>query len=433
MRIDTMRKIDHWVGIPLCMALTWLLKLLVVLSRCDDERSPRKVLLIELSEMGSTILADPAMRKLRDGMGAELHFVIFRKNKPSLDLLRTVSEDNICTIRDDGLVALVLDTFRFLAWSRRKRIDTAIDLELFSRFTALLSGLSGARRRVGFYAFYNEGLYRGDLLTHKVAYNPHLHIAKNFIALVNALAVDRPERPYSKTVIADDEISLQRVSVSESDLAAMRTKVREHCPDYDPVHHRLVLFNANGSDLMPLRRWPRDNYAGLARVVLDTHPDVIILLTGAGSERDGLNGIVEAVGDTRCVNLAGRTGFDELAALYEISEFMLSNDSGPGHFAAVTSMPTYVFFGPETPKLYGSLGLTTPIYAGLACSPCVGAANHRKSPCDDNVCLQVIGIERVFGVIGPALETSRFVNRLAREASYPFPCVPSSSRTSNIV
>ena len=83
---------------------------------------------------------------------------------------------------------------------------------------------------------------------------------------------------------------------------------------------------------------------------------------------------------------------------------MVTNDSGPGHFAAVTDMHTFVIFGPETPALYGSLGKTTPIYAGLACSPCVSAANHRKTACRDNVCLQVIKPQQVFMAIEPFLE-----------------------------
>jgi len=83
---------------------------------------------------------------------------------------------------------------------------------------------------------------------------------------------------------------------------------------------------------------------------------------------------------------------------------MVTNDSGPGHFAAVTDMPTFVIFGPETPALYGSLGKTTPIFAGLACSPCVSASNHRKTACKDNVCLQVIQPLQVFKAVLPNLE-----------------------------
>jgi ADP-heptose:LPS heptosyltransferase len=90
--------------------------------------------------------------------------------------------------------------------------------------------------------------------------------------------------------------------------------------------------------------------------------------------------------------------------LYGIADAMLTNDSGPGHFSAVTGLRTFVIFGPETPHLYGSLGNSTPIYAGLACSPCVSAANHRKTPCTDNVCLQVIKPEVVLEPLRAALQ-----------------------------
>lgn len=82
---------------------------------------------------------------------------------------------------------------------------------------------------------------------------------------------------------------------------------------------------------------------------------------------------------------------------------MLSKDSGPALFAAVTNMQTYTIFGPETPLLYGPLGNSTYIYAGISCSPCVSAANHRKTSCQDNVCLQVLDPEQIFDVLRPSL------------------------------
>ena len=65
---------------------------------------------------------------------------------------------------------------------------------------------------------------------------------------------------------------------------------------------------------------------------------------------------------------------------------------------------TFVLFGPETPKLYGSLGNSVPIYAGLACSPCVSAANHRKTTCADNQCLKVILPDDIFAFLRDELE-----------------------------
>ena len=282
MNVDTMRAIDRWTGIPLCFALTLVSRLLGLPPK--ERPRPKRILFIELSEMGSTILADPAMRKAKATFDAELFFVIFRRNAASLDFLKTVPPDNIYTIREDSLLTLALDTLGFLRWTRRRGIDTVVDLELFSRFTALLTGLAGAANRVGFHRFHNEGLYRGELLSHRVAYNPHIHIAKNFVALINALAGPAEEVPYSKTLIADAETTVPRVVVPAAATVEMQDRVAAAFPGYQPDRHRLVLFNPNASELLPQRRWPPDNFAALARAVLDRWDDVVILITGAPAE-----------------------------------------------------------------------------------------------------------------------------------------------------
>ena len=400
MNVDTMRRIDYWAGVPLCALLSGWLRLWHWLRPAGRLR-PRRVLLIELSEMGSAILVDPAMRKLQAN-GAELFFLIFEKNAPSLHLLGTVPKENIFTLREDSLWHLAVDTLRYLRWVRDKGIDSVIDLELFSRFTALLTGLSGASNRVGYHAFHNEGLYRGEMLTHRVAYNPHIHISKNFIALVNALLSTREELPYSKTIIGDDEIRLAQVSIDTERQQALRDRIRDRHPDYDPAQ-RLVLINPNASELLPQRRWMPERYVEVMQRLLAEFDDILILITGAPSETQEAEQLKDLVDHPRCVNFAGALKLEELPVLYSIATLMLTNDSGPAHFSAITPLRTFVIFGPETPKLYGSLGNSTPIYAGLACSPCVSAANHRKTPCQDNVCLQAITVDMVLAQLRPAL------------------------------
>ncbi|MGV8934402.1 MAG: glycosyltransferase family 9 protein [Gallionellaceae bacterium] len=401
MNVDLMRKVDYYAGIPLCFLSTFIVKLSDLLS---PEVKPQRVLLIELSEMGSAIIVDPAMQKLKSVGGAELFFVIFDKNKPSLKLLNSVEDNNIFTIRETGIVPLAIDTLRFLWWCRQRKIDSVIDLELFSRYTALLTGLSGARNRVGFHAFHNEGLYRGAMLTHKVSYNPHQHIVRSFIALVNALLSDKPEVPYSKTLISADEIKLRQVSVSDEQKTAMRSRIREDYPQFDSQNQQVVLINPNASELLPQRRWMKDRYAELMRRIIAHSSNAVVVITGAPAERDEAEALRKQVGSERCINFAGRVKFTELPALYHVAQLMVTNDSGPGHFSSVTPLKTFVLFGPETPALYGSLGNSTPIYAGLACSPCVSASNHRKTACSDNVCLQAITVDQVFNTIQPALK-----------------------------
>jgi ADP-heptose:LPS heptosyltransferase len=383
-----MRAIDLRVGVPLCFLATWLVRLFG--RSAPAGTPPRKVLFIELSEMGSTILADPAMRKARALWDAELFFVIFSDNRGSLDFLKTIPDGNIFTLRVDSLWHLALDTLRFLLWTRRRKIDTAIDLELFSRFTALLTGLSGAHLRAGYHRFHNEGLYRGEMLTHRVAYNPHIHIAKNFIALINALAAPRAETPYSKSFIGDEEIRIAPVRIPAGTRKAMADKIARLLPDFDPGRQRIVLFNPNASEMLPQRRWPAAHFAELARLVLARWNDVVILVTGAPSERAEAQALCDAVADPRMVNFAGESRLDQLPALYGLASLMITNDSGPGHFASVTAMPVLSLFGPETPELYGPLGPGRALTAGLACSPCVSAANHRKTACRDPVCMSAI-------------------------------------------
>ena len=312
MNVDTMRRIDHWAGVPLCAVATLLVRLRDAL-RPRTPRPMRRILFVELSEMGTTILAEPAMRKARAQLAAELFFVIFERNVGSLELLGTFPAANIFTISDKSPFALARNTLAFLRWCRRNDIDTVVDLELFSRFTALLSGLSGAERRVGFHRFHNEGLYRGEMLTHRVAYNPHIHVAKNFIALVEALAAATPTVPYSKTVIGDDQLEVALPAPGRQARERMLERIRALAP-FDPARQRLVLINPNASERLPHRRWMPERYAELIGRILAAHDDVIVLITGAPEERARAEELART-GGPRAVSFAGHSSLGDLPAL----------------------------------------------------------------------------------------------------------------------
>lgn len=396
MNVDLMRKVDHHLGVPLTFFSTFWLKFVHFLFH-QQTCPPKNILFVELSEMGSTIIADPAMRRAQKSFDANLFFVIFSKNKPSLDLLNTIPQQNIFTLCEDNLWTLIRDAVRYLFWCRRHKIDTAIDLELFSRVSALLTGFSGAKNRVGYHNFHGEGLYRGDMLTHKVAYNPHIHIAKNFIALIYALEAKMAEIPYAKTLITDNDTQLTQVNFNDIEKKTIRDSIQACYPEYQ--NQRLVLINPNASDLLPQRRWPKQNFIELMQQILAQYEDVIVLITGAPNEKEEAEALKIQVNHPRCVNYAGQLKLLQMPILYSIANLMVTNDSGPGHFSSITALKTFVLFGPETPKLYGSLGNSTPIFAGLACSPCVSAANHRKTPCTDPVCMDAITVETVLNQV----------------------------------
>lgn len=327
----------------------------------------------------------------------------------------TVKPENIFTLDSSSIFTLVRDVIKFLIRARRIQIDTVIDLELFSRVTALLTGMSGAQRRVGYHNFHGEGLWRGDMLTHKVLYNNHIHIAKNFLSLVYAAFSHDQEKPFSKVHIADSEICIAQALidpiVKELVLKKIINITRAAGINFVLNQQPLFLVNPNASELLVQRRWPPEQFALLIIALQVKFSDAVILITGSPAEFEYVENVRKAADVKTAFNFAGQVKFSELPALYDLADVMLTNDSGPGHFSSVTSLHTVVLFGPETPLLYGSLGNSIPITANLACSPCVSAANHRKTPCMNNVCMKAITVEQVLAKMEIQFEAAILAKR----------------------
>jgi len=82
MHVNMMRHIDYYVGIPLCFLGTIFVKLSQIFFQ-KKNIFPQNVLFIELSEMGSAILADPAMRKLQKKLVSGCILPFFEKTSPA--------------------------------------------------------------------------------------------------------------------------------------------------------------------------------------------------------------------------------------------------------------------------------------------------------------------------------------------------------------
>ena len=167
----------------------------------------------------------------------------------------------------------------------------------------------------------------------------------------------------------------------------------------------IVLFNPKCLDELPARKWADPCFIDLGRELLRSHPDARILITGLPFEAQACKVMARDIDPARCVSLAGHLSLRGLITLMTLSDALVSSDSGPAHFAAMTGITGVVLFGPETPQLYSPLSdrLRT-VYLGLACSPCFSPMNYRLSPCTNNLCLQHITVEQVHRELCAALE-----------------------------
>ncbi len=405
-----MRRIDYFLGIPLCFLLTIIKRFLeLFFPRRKESKIRKSALIIKLSEMGSIVLAYPLIKKIKEEYSAQnTFFLTFETNRALLQMFSLIPDENIITIREGSGFLFIRDTLKAVDKIRKKNIDIVFDLELFCRFTAILSYLSAASRRIGFYSYHTEGLYRGEFLTHKVQYNCRIHTSKSYLSLWQAAKEPLKNTPDLAEQILDNEISLPKISAAK-ETKSIWGKLKGLSPKID-YKNRLLLLNP-GEGKIPLREWPLENFIALARKLLEDEKNYIVIV-GFQMAFKKAQMLCSAVNDERCLDLSNKTTIRELFDLYGISTLLVTNDGGLAHLASLTPIKKFVFFGPESPQLYLPLGNNTQIiYSDLPCSPCFSAFNHRESACRDNKCLQAVKVDGVYGLIEQYLHEISLLGR----------------------
>lgn len=389
MNLKFQRAVDRYAGVPICALLSLLD---IFRGKVSPSAQPRRILVILLSEMGSLVLAHPMFVRLKQRYPeASIYVLQFAKNREVLDLLGVIPEENVLTLDDSSLGGLVGDSIRAIRTLRALRIDAVIDCELFARISSIFSRLSGAPLRVGFHRHTQEGLYRGSFINRPVMYNPYRHLSHQFLTMVEAL--ESVSMPPVKFIPEPDPCTPPQLDFAPQEREQVAAQLHRDFPAVSDK--KLVLLYPSGG-ILPIRAWPLENYRELCKTFLDEGYAVAII--GLKGDKPLAQTIVDHCQSPHCINLAGYTkSVRQLLALFHRAALLVTNDGGPGQFAALTPLPTITFFGPETPLLYQPLGTNGYCFhQPLPCSPCLTAYNHRSSPCDgDNQCLKQITTEQV--------------------------------------
>ena len=398
MKVETQRLIDRTVGTIICRIFSIYYKIFKKESLPDGTD---RILIILLSEMGALVLGYPMFQRLKKKFpAASLHIMLFEKNREVVELLGVIPPENIITINDKSMPVFVKSALGALAHMRKLKIDTVIDCELFSRISSIFSFLSGAAIRVGFHPHTQEGLYRGNFMNRPVLYNPYHHISRQFLTLVEA--IDSPTDPKAKRLITEEKLETPVIKFAPDEIEDAKKRLLDKAPGIEG--QKIVLIYPGGG-LLPIRAWPLDYYCGLAEELLKRGYAVGII--GLAEDKNLARTILAHAQSENCVDLTGYTQtIRELMLIFHFSSLLITNDGGPGHFAAMTPIATMIFYGPETPLLYGPIDeKALNLFLGLSCSPCVTAYNHRNSPCDgDNMCLKKIEPEFVLAKAVEILE-----------------------------
>jgi ADP-heptose:LPS heptosyltransferase len=401
--------IDRALAVPLAWVANVAARSLALVVRRDHDIDPpavRAIVVAKLLGMGSIVQATPLLRDLRRTFRkARLTFLTTQANRELIERLDLV--DEVLFVDDATTRTLFVSTARTIVELLKRKIDLYIDLEVYSASASILSLVSGARNRLGFYR--HSARFKKGIFTHLTVFNPRAPICDIYRQLhVAAGGVKQGEPIFGP------------LAVREADSASLKETLARSGIDLAP---RYVVVNPNASDLLLERRWPAERFVELISALARRGEQIVLI--GATSETEYVGVLVgrlptEARAYVR--DTSGRLSLGELFALLNSAACVVTNDTGPMHFAIALDRPTVCLFGPVSPDHYGvgKRNVET-LYNRVYCSPC--AHELDEPPCaGNNVCMQFLPVDDVLAAVERQLAGQPAVrNMLAPAIMYQAP------------
>jgi len=359
MKLNTLRYLDRKIGIPLCYALYFLKRALFLHARHKFEKEKvKKILVIKIYGMGSIILASPMFKNLKKNFpNAEIWFL----TQKGLDKIYPTKFFSRFEILNLNFFNAFFDFARLVFKLRKQKFDLVIDLEIVSRYTALLSYLCGAKTKVGFEI---AGQNKDKLYDYKATYHESKNMSTTFLNTIEALGIKTeflpPEPPEFS---ANDEKNINNL-LKEKNISSF------------------AVININSSELAFERRLPLEFFKSIVLNITNNY-NLPAVLIGSKKESEYVKSFINKflAGNKNIYDFTGLS-LPELFALIKKSRLMISNDSGPAHIAAGHNILNIVFFGPASPVEYGPISEKTKIfYQETFCGPCISIYRDKKINC----------------------------------------------------
>lgn len=341
----------------------------------------KTIVISKYAGLGSIIQATPLIQTLRINYpNAELIFVSTCSNKA---LLKHIPELNssIC-IEDRNVMTTLLSSFHLVKRLWKLKPDLFIDLEFYSNYSGIITTLSRATNRFGFYN--EEKSYRKGIHTHLVPFNINKPISETYLQFGSLLNC----QPIQHQL---------KLAASSVEIQQLEEKIGLN------LRSKYMVINPNASDLRVERRWPKEYFIQSIQRIRKSSPEIKLVLIGNAQESYYVNEIVSEIADlSGILNTAGKLSLSELIQLISCAQLMLTNDTGPMHIAFALNTKTIALFGPCSPEQYGNSNHAIQFYKKVHCSPCVH--KHLIPPCrGNNICMKNICVNEVCEAVAHSL------------------------------
>lgn len=282
--------------------------------------TPEHILIINVTRIGDTLAATPAINALHEHWPQARISVIGSPHH--IEILQNLP----------GVVrvsALTKNSALLRGWLRAKRYDLAL---VYNYDEALVRyALRVAHRVVAFQQkspAINQRLYR---CVDPDAY-PTIHITEHALKLPAALGVHG----------ASGRI-LYRCTPDEVDKARNRLVSR----GFDGKHPLIGLQIAS-FPTKSYRDWPVESFLELCRRILARWPQAGFLIYGGSAEKQRTQWLKQQIGDSACL-FAGQLSLRETAAHMSLTDLYIGVDTGPTHLMSSFDIPIIGLYHPRHP------------------------------------------------------------------------------------
>lgn len=370
MNLKTKLALDRFLGVVVGIPLNYLVRLMGKIMRFDHslDREMKKIVVCKFKGMGSIIQATPLLKTLRNRYpNAEIIFVTSIENEKIVSKITCINGAYI--LNDRSFFKLIGSSFSLVRRLIKFRADVYIDLEIYSNFSSIITTLSIAKERFGYYL--RENRYRLGMYTHMMYFNTKAPISQTYLQFARLLSIDSVDE---KLYEIEENNSIQ------------------------VEYENYIVINPNASDLRYERRWPAENFVALSQKITERYPDLKQVYIGGPSESEYVKTITQKLNEyPQIIDVSGKTTIDELIEILRKTQLLITNDTGPMHLASCLNSSVIALFGPCSPSQYGFGENVHVIYKNVYCSPCVH--EFTQPPCKgNNQCMQLITVDEVFNL-----------------------------------
>lgn len=328
MQINLLRLIDKYI---LWLLILILFPLKYIFSYKKDEiiQNPKKILVIRLRALGSSLLTFPMIKQLKDNHGKNIKY----------DLLAT--SRNIWVFRNQWYFNQTYNLFKVkdllkLIFSFKK-YDIVIDVEEYFMISAFLSMRLG---KINIWYNNIKARWLAYLYSHK--YSEKQHNLMNCLNLLSTIWIKiyKPE-------------FMEKLIYQQKD----KTKVDRFLLDirHSTLDFKLICIHTWWAETSPDRFRSNENWIKLIKELMKNYWDgIIILLSWTKFEEKWVKEIMNSLNNFKnIINICWIFNLFEFAYLLEKCNLMISNDTWPMHLAAAMWTKTIGLFGPNLPEIFG--------------------------------------------------------------------------------